>query len=159
MATSNEIISARNAYTSICAVLDARNWTYDKDDEKLRIIVGVTGDDLPMDFIIRVDTEYQLVKLQSLLPFKFEESKRLEGSIATNYINFQLADGSFDYSMQDGAVAFRLTQSIRESHIVNSVYRYMIDVACLTIDKYNDNLLMLSKGEIDLEEFLEIVSD
>ena len=159
MATSNEIISARNAYSSICAVLDARNWTYDKDDENLRIDVGVNGEDLPMDIVISVDAEYQLVKLQSLLPFKIEESKRVEGSIATNYINFQLANGSFDYSIYDGSVAFRLTQSFRDSYIVNSVYNYMIDIACQTIDKFNDALLMLSKGMMDLKKFFEITDD
>ena len=117
--------------------------------------MGVTGEDLPMDFIVRFDPEYQIIRLQSLLPFKMSEDKRVEGAIATNTINFMLADGSFDYDFGDGAIAFRLTSSFRNSLIDDDLLAYMIDVSCHTIDEYNDQLLMLSKGKLKLSDMFD----
>ena len=108
-----------------------------------------------MDLIIRINTEYQIIRLQSLLPFKMDESKRIEGSIATNYINYSLAMGSFDYNVADGSIAFRLVQSFRNSYISSEICNFIIDMACYTIDRYNDKLLVLSKGNISVSEFIE----
>ena len=155
MATDKELRMARNAFNACCEALDKRNWVYDKDEEKLIIDVGVTGEDLPMDFIVRFDTEYQIARLQSLLPFKMSEEKRIEGAIATNTINFMLADGSFDYNFGDGYIAFRLTSSFKNSLIDDDLFSYMIDVSCNTIDEYNDKLLMLSKGLISLSDLFD----
>lgn len=155
MANEKELRLAKSAFDACCEALDKRGWVYDKDEEKLRIDVGVTGEDLPMDFIVRFDPEYQIIKLQSLLPFKMNEEKRVEGAIAINSINFSLADGSFDYDFGDGSIAFRLTSSFRGSLIDDDLLSYMIDISCHTIDEYNDRLLMLSKGKISWSDIVE----
>ena len=155
MAIGTDKEFAMHAYVAFLDALNQRKWSYDRNDDELRIDIGVTGEDLPMDLIVRFDTEYQIIRLQSLIPFKMDESKRIEGSLATNYINYSLAVGSFDYNVTDGAIAFRLVQSFRNSYISSEICNYLIDVACYTIDKYNDKLFMLSKGNISMSEFIE----
>ena len=155
MASEKEIRLAKDAYESFCSMLDNRGWVYDKDDSSLYISVGVTGDDLPMDFEVVFDVEYQIARMRSILPFKMNKEKMIEGSIATNSINYLLADGSFDFNLADGTIAFRLTTSFKNSLINERVFAYMVDVACTTIDEYNDKLLMLSKGMIKIEDIIK----
>ena len=90
-----------------------------------------------------------------MLPFTFGEDKRLEGAIALNQINYTLVDGSFDYNYEDGRVIFRLTSSYRESLISKELFGYMIACLAVTVDKYNDKLLVLAKGGTTLEDFLK----
>lgn len=155
MANEKELKTAKEAYDTLCNTLDARKWKYEKDDEKLVINLGVNGDDIPMGFAIYCDADRQLIRLMSLLPFKMSKDKLIEGAIATSYINYTLADGSFDYSLADGSIIFRMTSSFRESLIGDELFKYMIDVACITVDKYNDQLFMIEKGKLSIEDFIK----
>ena len=154
MADENKLATAQAAYKTLLKALDAIDWKYDKNDEKLRIDFSVKGDDLPMSFIMLIDVDRQLVRLMSFLPFNFPEDKRLEGAIATSFVNYKLADGSFDYDITDGETSFRLTSSFRNSLISESLLRYMVQCAIYTVDKYNDKLFMIAKGMLSLENFL-----
>jgi hypothetical protein len=124
-------------------------------EDELKIMFGVGGDDLPMNFLIIIDAERQLVRLLSLLPFKMNSDKRVEGAVATCVINYVLADGSFDFDLDEGHIMFRLTASFRESLLGEELFKYMVSIACHTIDKYNDQLSDLNDGKISLEQFLQ----
>lgn len=54
-------------YDTICAAIERREWKYQKDEERLVINFGVNGDDIPMQFIMVVDAERQLVRMMSPL--------------------------------------------------------------------------------------------
>lgn len=73
------------------------------------------GDDITKDFIILVDGERQLVRVMLPMHFNVTEDKRVEGAIATCMVNYRLSDGSFDYDVTGGKIAFRMTASFRES--------------------------------------------
>ena len=88
MARANEI------YNGLCAALDARNWKYKKDEAALVVFFGVNGEDVPMQFIIKVDADRQLVRVMSPLPFKMSKEKRMEGAIATCVANYGMVDGA-----------------------------------------------------------------
>ena len=115
----------------------------------------MNGDDIPMDFIIHCDADRQLIRLMSFLPFKISEEKRIDGAIATSYANFLMADGSFDYNLGDGSILFRMTSSFRESLVGEDLFMYMIHIACVTVDEYNDQFLMISKGNLTIADFIK----
>ena len=148
-------IHAKDAYNTLCTALDNIGWKYKRMDDELKIMFGVNGDDLAMNFLIIVDADRQLVRLLSLLPFKMDENKRVEGAIATCVVNYLLADGSFDYDLEEGNILFRLTSSFRESLLSQELFHYMVSVSCHTIDKYNDQFLALNNGDITITEFIE----
>ena len=108
MTDTKKIEQANAVYNTILSVLDGRSWKYDKKEEDRVIFLKVTGDDLPMDFVIRVLDEQQVISIISFMPTSMPEDKRVEGAIATTIITNQLADGSFDYDMRDGSILFRL---------------------------------------------------
>ena len=155
MADSRQLMYAKEAYNTLCRALDNIGWKYNKIEDELKIMFGVGGEDIPMNFLVIIDAERQLVRLLSLLPFQMKSDKRVEGALATCIINYLLADGSFDFDLDEGHIMFRLTASFRESLLGEELFKYMVSIACHTIDKYNDQLCDLNDGKISLEQFLE----
>ena len=144
---------AQTVYETVQKALDNRKWVYNRYDNELTVTMSVNGDDLPMQLIIEVDSDRELIKLLSKLPLTFPEDKRVDGSIVTNIINTKIADGSFDYKFDMGTVYFRQVSSFKNSLIGVGLIEYMIDCACWTVDEYNDKLLMISKGLMSLQDF------
>ena len=145
---------AKEVYTTLCSALDDRNWKYEKDEDKLLVHFSVSGDDLPMRFVMVVDADRQLVRLLSQLPVVFGEDKRMDGAIACCAVTNKLANGSFDYDFATGKVVFRMTQTIRGSSIGPELLNYMVNCSAVTVDNYNDKLFAISKGFLDVTDFL-----
>lgn len=147
------------ALDTVCAMFDDRDWRYDKDVENLEVRCKATGDDLPIDIRFKVDAKREVVMFLSSLNFNVPEEKRAELSVATNIINNAIVAGSFDYSYQDGTIAFRLVNSYCDSLISKEVYDYMLVVGCQTVDEYNDKLLMICKGVMSLEDLSKFIGE
>ena len=90
-----------------------------------------------------------------MLPVTFAEDKRVDGAVAATMINYQIKNGFFDYDMADGHVFFRLPNSFQGSLLSEAAMHYLVMVSCGTIDEYNDKLLMLAKGLIDIDVLLK----
>ena len=88
--------------------------------------------------------------------FNVPEEKRLDMALAVSIVNNRLVDGSFDYDVMRGALLFRMTTSFIESTLSETAFEYMLFCSCGTIDEYNDKFLMLCKGLMPVEKFLEI---
>ncbi len=145
--------NAEQAFSTLCAALDARQWNYEKEEDNLLVHFGVSGDDLPMKFVIFADVDRQMIRLLSPLSFKMEEDKRVEGAVAVCMASYGMADGSFDYDVSDGTISFRMTESFKGCLLGEGVFQYMISCACAMVDNYNDKFLALSKGVIGIDDF------
>ena len=154
MAEENKKILAKEVYNTLCGAIERREWNYEKDEEKLVVYFGVSGDDIPMQFILVVDEERQLIRLMSPMPFNMSEDKRMEGAIVTCVASFGMADGSFDYDLAEGRIVFRMTASFRESVIGEGLFQYMISCACAMVDEYNDKFLAIDKGIMSINNFI-----
>ena len=152
-------ISAQAVYERICQTLDAHDWKYQSNEEKLMIACSARGDDLPMELNIRVDPERSVVMLFSQLPFAIQEDKRLDIAVAVTAINNMLADGCFDYNISDGSLFFRMTNCFIDSIPGQGVFAHMLFASCQIVDEYNDKFLMLAKGMLPLEKFLATLND
>ncbi len=155
MAEYDKRQQALNAYQLLCDTLDQRNWNYGKDEEKLVVHFGVNGDDLQIRLIIAVDEDREVIRVMSPLTFEMSEDKRMDGVIALNAINYELADGSFDYELSSGRIVFRMTSTLRDCRIDEALFQYLVDCTCAVVDEYNDQLLALDKGYLSLEDFLK----
>ena len=148
---------AREVYDSLTAMLDARDWKYQKDEEKLLIRSGIKGDDLPVEFLIVIKPKNEVVQFISVLPFVMPEDKRIDGAIAVSIANYGLIEGSFDYDVMDGEISFRLTTSYRGGSILSDdLLESMIYIASSTVDQYNDKFFMIAKGMMTIEQFIEM---
>ena len=104
---------------------------------------------------IFVDGERQRIVLYSQIPFYMADDKRVEGAIITGMATYSLADGCFDYNIDNGAIVFRMSNNYRDSILGVGVVNYMISCAVHTVDEYNDKFLMVSKGLMTVEQFKE----
>lgn len=154
MAEANELALAKKVFEDLCTSLDRKKWHYKKHEEDLVVTFGVAGDDLPMDFLLVVDAERQLLSVLSRLSFTVPEDKRMELAIATCAASYGLADGSFDYNIAKGTITFRLTASFRESKIGDGLFAYLVGCSSFTVDKYNDKFFALCKGLMSLNDFI-----
>ena len=159
MAEEMNMRKAVEVYNTLIHMLDTRDWKYEKHEDQLLIKSGIRGDDLPIEFIVLVKPRNQVVQFYSSLPFKMPEDKRVEGALAVCIANYGLVDGSFDYDISDGEIRYRLTSSYRQSQLGEDLFEYMIMVAAATVDKYNDQFFMLSKGMMTIEQFMEFESN
>lgn len=155
MADEKSLMKARQIFDFVCGMLDEDDWNYTKDEEQLAIETGARGEDLPIEFIIRVDAERNMILLLSQLPVTVKEDKCLDMSVAVSIANYGLVDGSFDYNIVSGKIYFRMTNSFIDSTVSKDLIMYLILCSCKTIDDYNDKFLMLSNGTISLEKFIE----
>lgn len=154
MTDDKKLKSAQNAYNTLCDMLDEKGMHYKKHPEDLIVTFTMSGDDIPMEFVINVDAKRELIRVLSPVPVTFEDDKRIEGAIATSLVNYRLVDGSFDYDYKKGKVLFRMTSSYIDSLLSKDLFEYMIAVASFTIDEYNDKFLMLAKGQLSIESFV-----
>lgn len=150
----NNMKTAKNTYYTLCTKLDQMGWKYEKFEENLVVKSGVRGDDLPIEFIIVVNSDTQIVRFMSKLPYNIPEDKRVDVAIAICAANNGLVDGNFDYDVLTGEIVFRLTANFRDSILGGDIFEYMVIVGSKIVDKYNDRLLMLSKGMLSIKQFL-----
>ena len=146
---------SKKVYATLCEALDERNWKYEKVDDDLLVHFSVNGDDLPIQYIIFVDVDRQLIRLLSHMSFDMSEDKRIDGAIATCHATYGLRDGSFDYDLSDGKIVQRMTSAFLDNEVPVSVIQYMIDFTGAVVDKYNDKFFALNKGFLTIEKFLE----
>ena len=154
MAETNKKAVAETVDADLCATLDKKEWRYKRFDDDLVITFGVSGEDIPMEFVLVVDAERQLLRVFSQLPFTVPEDKRMDLAIATCVATNGLADGSFDYDIEKGKIAFRLTASFRESKIGEGLFAYIIRCSSFTVDLFNDKFFALSKGYMSINDFM-----
>ena len=112
MADTKELMYAKEAFNTLCTTLNNIGWTYDKNEESLKIDFWVKTDDLPMRFLMIVDADKQLVRIYSPLPFKANPDKRVELITAITIINYSLADGTFMCELDDGSIIFKSERTL-----------------------------------------------
>ncbi len=156
MADFKDIERAKATFQMLCKALENNDWKFQKDEEKLSIECGARGDDLPIRLNVDIDADGMIAILISHLPFIVQEDKRLDVAIVVSIINNNLVDGCFDFNIETGTLLFRMTNSFLESTISDSVFEYLIFCSCHTIDEYNDKLLMVAKGMLSVEKFIEM---
>lgn len=152
----DKIKQAKSIYNDIKSYFNSKKLNYTPDDQKLVIKSGFNTNDFPVEFIMTVDTDRELVFLYSKMTFIVPEDKRVDMAIAICAANSHLANGCFDYDISTGTIIFRMVNSFANgSKLDATVYDYIVSVSVSTVDKYNDKFFMLSKNMITLEKFLD----
>lgn len=148
--------AAVKVYNTMVGALRANDWNFDEHPEDLTIVSGYRGEDLPIEYIISIDAQREVIRFVSYMPFVVPEDKRVDMSIAVNIANLGMVNGSFDYDINEGRISFRLTTSFCGCEVGEKFFMDMMSTALVTTDHYNDRFFMLSKGAITLKKFLEM---
>lgn len=144
-------------YDTLVSHLHSINLNFSNEElgEDYVIKFNMSGDDLPMRFFIYVKPEKQVVTLHSPQPVKFAEDKRDLGYKAICAINYRLSDGDFQIDPRDGEVLFNMTNCYAGCQVGGELFRYMLGMSVNIVDEFNDKLLMLAKGLMDIDVLLK----
>lgn len=155
---ANYDTKALTVFNNVCRTIDSENLKYTVDNEKLIVFLTAKGDDLPINILFRVDTDRNVLTVHSLLDTEVAANKRVEFAVAINAANYALVNGSFDLSVDDGKITFRMAQPYLNGDVSQAIIKYMLYCAFSTVDEYNDRFLMLNKGIINIEKFIELAN-
>ena len=146
---------AQELYEGIISMFDEQGYRYTREDENLLVRCTLKGEDIPMDFIFVVRADKKVIQVYSPLPFTISEDKRSDIALALTYINDHLVNGSFDMDLSEGRICFRQTTCYIDSILGKGLFEYMLMVSAHTTDDYNDKILMIEKGMLTVEQFIE----
>ena len=144
---------ARSLYKTLCNTLDNMNWGYNKEEDQFIIRTSAVGEDLSMNLFMKIDAERQVMYLKSPMPFAVPVPAREQITKAVVIANYSMLNGSFEFDITDGYLAFKMVVPYMESIISEKVCHYMITLSCSMTDKFNDKFKALVDGRITLHEF------
>lgn len=161
MASEKQMQEAKTIYEALknfFADVDYRYKVIAEEPEKIYVLeYGVRGEDIPMDFRILIEVERGIMKFISPQPVRFAPEKRPDAAMAICAINDAIVDGSYSMDLQDGTVTYMQTTCFRGSLISPEVFRYMIGLSNSIVDAFNDKLLLLQNGIMDLDAFIKAI--
>lgn len=161
MASEKQIQEAKTIYESLKGFFADVNYRYkvvNEEPERIYVLeYGVRGDDIPMDFSILIEVERGILKFISPQPVRFSPEKRADAAMAICAINDAIVDGSYSMDLEDGTVTYMQTTCFRGSLISPEVFRYMIGLSNSIVDAFNDKLLLLQNGIMDLDAFIKAI--
>ena len=145
---------AKKAYSDLCTHLDAIGLKYTRHDDDKVITLVMHGDDLPIEMLLAVREQHEVIHLLSYLHPNAPEDKRVEVAVAVNVANYGLVFGSFDYDLSDGEICWRAALPYCDSAITKEQVNYLVMASAAAIDRYNARFLMLNKGMMTMEQFI-----
>jgi hypothetical protein len=146
---------AKEVYGVIIDHLDKHELKYVSGEEEMRIELIYVGDDLPQPTAIIVDEEREVVRIFSPLPGNIPEDKRIEAAVALAAANDGIVNGSFQLDLNDGQIVFTISQYFGGAGFDDGDIEYLLSLALVMTDMYNDKFFMLAKGIMSLDQFLD----
>ncbi len=140
-------------FEKMCRMLEDRKIKFQTDG--LTATVLMKTQDLPICLIIKVDSECAELKIESPLPFYVPEQRRTDVALAVNFINGILVDGCFEFNMMNGAIDFRLSNTVIGCELSEEAIKSMFHAALFTVDDFNEKLFGIACNRISIGEFLE----
>lgn len=150
---ARKLSEAKIVYKTLCSTLDNKKWKYTKEEDKLIVRTGAVGDDLSMKLYVKVDAERGVMYLKSPMPFTVSADRINDITVATTIANWAILNGCFELDRQDGYCGFKMVVPFMDSIISERVCKYLIDLSCNMVDKYNDKLLSVANGTMTIDEF------
>lgn len=159
MADNKLIARADEVYDILISELDSKKWNYKEDRKNRSVSFNVNGDLLPVAYNIIIDAERQLIKLRSVLPFDVKDDEAYALIFAVCRTNCCLTDGRFKLILENRTVLFDMTCSYIDSLIGEEVFDFLIFYTFIVVNKYNSRLRDLNEGTIDIQKYIEKITE
>ncbi len=156
MSDDIKVQHARAMYEKVKEMLTEKNVRFQSADEQMMINFVISGDDLPMEIYVISDAGGQKLRTLSKMPFTVSNDKMVEMATAVCIANSGLYMGNFDYVLTEGVIFFAIQQSYLDTDLSKELIDLVIAETVDAVDKYNDRLMLLNKGMLTLEQFIEM---
>lgn len=145
-------------YKILCDYFDKREFHYKKFEEDLVITATFGGDDLPMEMVISINEDPNIISMTSQMPFTVKEDRRVDMAIAVVAANFGRSNGDFDLNLNDGKIFFKNSNFLLNSDLSEDLLDIMFAISLHTIDEYNDKFLALATDMITVKDYMEWIN-
>lgn len=160
MATDKQKKASEAVYNTIISYLDGKGYKYeilDAPADDYMINLRMRGDDLPISLFIIVDADREIIMVKSPEYTSFKQDKINLAAQAVCFLNHSIVDGCYALDIDDGRIMWTATSCFRGSLVGEETIHYLIGISVATLDNYNDLLMMLNSGILDLDSFKEQV--
>ncbi len=148
-------MTASEVFKTICDTLDGIDWMYNAYEQEMRVVTGMKGEDIPINITFTINDSAKVLMVYSVMPFDVKPEKRVEMAMAVCVANDKLVNGVFDYSLEDGTIAYRMTESYDDCQFGADCIMYFVRCLTSTVDAFNDRFFALNEGQLSLEEFMK----
>lgn len=162
MATEKQKKAATAVFNTITKHLDAADLKYkvlEAMGDDYMINLNMRGDDLPISLYIIVEADKELIMVKAPEYTSFSQDKIDLAAKAVCFLNDSIVDGCYVLDINDGHIMWNATSSYRGSLIGEEVISYLIGISVTTLDSYNELLMMLNMGILNLDSFCEKVKE
>lgn len=144
-------------FKNLCETLDKLNLKYEKDEEKFKVSFTAAVKEMPFDFIIRFDTDIDVVSLLSPIISDIAEERRGAMALAVTRANLHTAVSNFDLNTKEGRLIFRISHAYADTVLSTEAYRNMIMTSVSTIGYFYEKLLKVAQNDMTLKEICALV--
>lgn len=139
----------------ILKVLDKKQIEYSMDEKGLSINCLIYSNSLQINSVFKINPERMIVSLISKIPYTITKDKVEDLAAAMCFVNNFTANGCFDLDINAGNMFFRMTNGFLESLIGEEAYEYMISCSSDMMNEYSEQFILLAKGLMSLDEFVD----
>lgn len=154
-----DMIKAKKVYDAMVAALKKKDWKFvETEGKELAVISEYHGEDLKINFTLKIDPDWHILQFYSKLPFIVGRERRFDVAIAVCAVNYSLVCGCFDYNIDSGQLIFRLSSSFSDCEVGDDFFWDTLAIGLMSTDKFNEKFLMLCKNVITLEDFIKDIN-
>lgn len=148
------IKNAKRVYDTLVESFQSQDLKFEKNDDEFVVRLGMKGDDLPIEIVIRINPYLESIVCTSLLPFAVPEDKITEVLYAVNALNARFGVGNFEYDPGTNKIAFRVTTTYTDCIVGKGLFIQLLVICNTIVDEYNDKFFMFVKGKVGFEAFM-----
>lgn len=162
MSEDLKLRKARSVYRKVNEAIEKNGWSCKCDEQTLALAYGIKTeeDGEPVNFVIKIDAERQLVRLETQPLMKFDSIRLIDAALAVCTANVILADGSFDLKLKGGALAYRQALVFREStNLSLDAITYLLNYSVYAVNSFLSKFKLVNEDKIKGADFLAACRD
>lgn len=133
-------------FSKLLKVLTAANIEYDLEKGKNAAVFGVDIDNMPTAIRISADEERNMMTLCATLPFTVLPNFTAAAASAVAKINYNLADGHYNFDTDDGRLYFYITLCYADCNICEDAYERFVALPLQVIHESGKSLAKITSG-------------
>ena len=134
-----KMAKAQEVYDGLVAALRAKDWEFTPHEEDLVIVSGCTGDDLPIQFLFKVDPGRECLSFHTNKFVKFPDEKLRDAAYAVAVANHGMVFGHFDLNLSDGSIIYTMSNSFVDATLGEGFFFDMLMCAVSTAARSEHN--------------------
>ena len=145
--------NAQAVYDTMIRALKGIDWKFQELGDHV-IRYTYTGKDFPMDFLVMIRDKADMVLFRTVMPCRIPDDKMTEALLATHMANNKFRMGEFVLDFERKQVSFALNPLYEDATPREEWFIYLMQLAHMVADEYNDKFMMLAKGMISLQDII-----